>query len=126
MRPRPYQRPCLAALRRSRSAGKSRALVVMATGLGKTAVAAFDVRDFLKDHPDARVLYISHQNDINRQARKTFEEVLGPEYIYGYFHGNERHLHKVTVLFASFQLMAKQRQQFRADEFDYIVVDESN
>ncbi len=124
--PRPYQQACLRKTREVRRQGKNRALVVMASGLGKTVVAAFDVKQQL-EQSGGRVLYLCHQNDILKQARKTFEAVLGDDYSYGDFHGGaDKDLHEVTCLFASFQAMANWRDAFFRDEFDYIVVDESH
>ncbi len=123
MRPYPYQANCLSALASARQGGSSKELVVMATGLGKTMVAAFDIKRLLEKAP-GRVLYLCHQNHILAQARKTFEKVLGSGYSFGNFHGTEKHLHEVDVLFASFQTMANWREAFLRDEFRYVVVDE--
>lgn len=123
MQPYSYQKNCLSALATARSSGSDKELVVMATGLGKTMVAAFDIKRLLEKAP-GRVLYLCHQNHILAQARKTFEEVLGRGHSYGNFHGTEKHLHKVDVLFASFQTMANWREAFLRDEFRYVVVDE--
>lgn len=123
MKPYPYQRNCLNALGAARKKGRKRALTVMATGLGKTVVSAFEIKRLLKQAP-GRVLYLCHSNHILRQARKTFEEVLGGSYTHGYFHGTEKHLHHVDVLYGSLQTMYKQRKKFKRREFRYVVVDE--
>lgn len=123
MRPYSYQANCLSALATARQDGSTKELVVMATGLGKTMVAAFDVMRLLEVAP-GRVLYLCHQNHILAQARKTFEMVLGRGRSFGNFHGTEKHLHNVDVLFASFQTMANWREAFMRDEFRYVVVDE--
>lgn len=123
MKPYPYQRTCLNALGAARRKGRKRALAVMATGLGKTVVSAFEIKRLLKQAP-GRVLYLCHSNHILRQARKTFEEVLGGSYTHGYFHGTEKHLHHVDVLYGSLQTMYKQRKKFKRREFRYVVVDE--
>lgn len=123
MQPYSYQKNCLSALATARQGGSSKELVVMATGLGKTMVAAFDIKRLLKKAP-GRVLYLCHQNHILAQARKTFEKVLGSGHSFGNFHGTEKHLHNVDVLFASFQTMANWREAFLRDEFRYVVVDE--
>lgn len=123
MQPLSYQSDCLKALSVARQKHRRKALVVMATGLGKTVVSAFDIQRLLAEKP-GRVLYLCHQNDILRQARETFEDILGDSYSYGYFHGTEKHLHHVDVLFASFQTMATWRDAFHQDEFRYVVVDE--
>ncbi len=124
MQPRIYQQECLDAIQTAQQVNQqNKTLVVMATGLGKTVVSAFAVHRLMQEEP-GRVLYLCHQNDILRQARAEYQEVLDGSYTYGYFHGVEKHLHKVDVLFASFQTMAKNRELFNKREFKYIIVDE--
>src|SRR5437868_5761687 len=99
---RPYQASALRAIAKARTSGRDRALVVMASGLGKTIVAGFDIRRFMRAHPGAKVLYLCHQNDILRQARKVLaEEVLPKKYTHGFMIGDERDIHGVDVLYAS-------------------------
>lgn len=117
---------CLDAIQEARARGQERALVQMATGLGKTTVAAADAKRFLEDNPGARVLFLSHQNRISDQARERFEMILGSEYSFGNFSGEEQDFHEVDCLFASFQVMHDWREAFLEGEFDYIVIDESH
>lgn len=126
--PLDYQEECLAAISEARQHGEKKALVVMATALGKTVVAAFDVRKFLSEQQQkrGRILYLCHQNDILYQAKTTFQSILGTEYKYGYFHGQEKTAHGVDVLFASLQTMEDHKKSFSPDEFDYVIVDESH
>jgi superfamily II DNA or RNA helicase len=124
---RPYQVDCLNALQEARHQGKEVALVQMATGLGKTTVVASDVKKFLQENPDSRVLFLCHQKDILRQARKRFESILPTNsHTFGEYHGDRKDEAPVTCLFASFQTMRDAKEKFRPDEFDYIVVDESH
>lgn len=124
--PRPVQRECLDAISRARASGARRALVVLATGLGKTAIAGFDIRRVMAERR-GRVLYLCHNTYILGHARKTFEQVLGPAFSHGFFHGGERkEFEAVDVLYASFGAMHLWREAFFPQEFDYIVVDESH
>src|SRR5205807_10403455 len=69
--PRPVQREALDALEASRLAGYRAGLVVMATGLGKTWLAAFDTA-----RPQfRRVLFVAHREEIIRQSRDVFRRV---------------------------------------------------
>lgn len=117
---------CLDALQEARSRGDERVLIQMATGLGKTTVAAADAKRFLAENPGARVLFLSHQNRISDQARERFESILGDEYTYSNFNGEDPEGANTTCVFASFQAMANWREAFREDEFDYIVIDEAH
>ncbi len=123
--PYDYENECLDALMRVRADGAKNALIVMASGLGKTVTVAFDVRRWLVER-GGRMLYLCHQNDILAQARTTFEAILGNAYSYGYYNGYEKNVHEVSCLFASFQTMEEHNGQFKPDEFNYIVVDESH
>lgn|GEM_PF-871801 len=123
---REEQAECLDAIQEARTAGRDRALVQMATGLGKTMVVAADVKRFLADKPGARVLFLCHQNDILQQAQESFSNIIGDQHSYGAFTGEAKDYHEVTCLFASFQAMREWREAFMPDEFDYIVVDESH
>jgi superfamily II DNA or RNA helicase len=125
--PLDYQEECLTAISEARQQGEKKALVVMATALGKTVVGAFDVKKFISEQQKrGRILYLCHQNDILYQAKNTFQSILGTEYQYGYFHGQEKTAHGVDVLFASLQTMEDHKKSFSPDEFDYVIVDESH
>lgn len=124
--PYPHQEGCLSAVQEVRDRGIQRALVVMATGLGKTVTVAFDTKRWRERYETGRVLFLCHNNDILHQAKTTFEAVNGSGSTYGYFYGEEKHLHRTDFLFASFQTMERHRHLFNSDEFAYIVVDESH
>src|SRR5437773_1556841 len=62
--PNRAQREALEALRRSRELGQHSALVVMAPGLGKTHLAAWDAHRYARD---GHVLYLAHRAEV--QAR---------------------------------------------------------
>ena len=106
--------------------GSKKALIVMATGLGKTVAAAFLTKKLMSGNRGEKVLYLCHQNDILTQARTTFEAVIdGDTKRYGYFHGDAKH-RNAQYLFASFQTMRQQLTDFGQDEFDRIIIDESH
>jgi len=47
-------------LKTTRREGKAAALIVMASGLGKTVTVAFDAKEWLKENK-GRILYLCHQ-----------------------------------------------------------------
>lgn len=116
--PHPIQRPALAALTATRRAGHLAGLVVLATGLGKTWLAAFDSRPF------ARVLFVAHREEILTQAMSSFRRIR-PEARFGRYDGTEKD-DGAEILFASIQTLgrANHLRRFAPDAFDYIVVDE--
>src|SRR2546422_4193502 len=72
--PREAQREALSALAAARSHGFKSSLVVMAPGLGKTFVAAWDAQQL---SPEGPILYLAHRAEILDQAAKTFRRVFG-------------------------------------------------
>jgi superfamily II DNA or RNA helicase/HKD family nuclease/diadenosine tetraphosphate (Ap4A) HIT family hydrolase len=118
--PHEILRDALDALCTTRAAGNEAGLVVMATGLGKTWLAAFDVR---AEQPE-RILFVAHREEILRQAQSTFRCIL-PEASFGRFDGVEK-APDADVLFGSIQTLgrAAHLKGFAPDAFDYIVIDE--
>ena len=116
--PWPVQIQALEALEQTRIQGFRRGLVVMATGLGKTLLAAFD-----SNRPDfRRVLFIAHREEILRQSRDAFRRVR-PDGRFGFFLGTDKDS-EADVVFASIQTLHRNLNRFESDRFDYVVVDE--
>lgn len=118
--PEPWelQRDALGALESTRIAGHRAGLVVMATGLGKTWLAAFD-----STRPQfRRVLFIAHRDEILQQSRDVYRQVR-PGDTLTMFTGRERDPGG-RVVFASIQMLTGHLDEFAPDAFDYIVVDE--
>jgi superfamily II DNA or RNA helicase len=118
--PHPVQVEALKALERTRQDGNSAGLVVLATGLGKTWLSAFD-----SDRPEfRRILFVAHREEILGQALATFRRIR-PDALLGRYNGTEK-FPDADVLFASIQSLGRQAhlKQFDRDRFDYIVVDE--
>ncbi|WP_428503570.1 DUF3427 domain-containing protein [Roseateles sp.] len=118
--PTAIQNAALAELDLSRNEGFRRGLVVLATGLGKTWLAAFDaVRVGAR-----RILFVAHREEILGQAAATFIRIL-PSKRVGYYTGRNRDA-EVDVLCASVQTLAKAEhlQRFSPQHFDYVVIDE--
>lgn len=77
LRPKAYQAEMLNAIAAERRHGRTRNLVVAATGTGKTVVAAFDYARLAKEEGSPpRLLFIAHRIQILKQALATFRQVL--------------------------------------------------
>jgi len=75
--PKNYQMEMLEQLQAERAHGRTRNLVVAATGTGKTVVAAFDYQRLCQQQGGRpRLLFIAHRIEILRQALRTYREVL--------------------------------------------------
>lgn len=116
--PHPIQVEALTALAETRARGNRTGLVVLATGLGKTWLSAFDSKDF------RRILFVAHREEILRQAKATFRRIRS-DAVLGDYTGETRDL-DADVVFASVQTLGKKThlERFAANAFDYIVVDE--
>jgi len=118
--PHSAQQEALAALAASRQQGFQRGLVVLATGMGKTWLAAFDAKQMAAK----KVLFVAHREEILVQAQQTFSW-LNPGLSSGLYLSAHKHKHS-DLLFASVQTLCKTAhlQQFSPDHFDYVVIDE--
>lgn len=119
IKPNSMQRGALKELRRYRDLGVDKALVVAATGSGKTYLAAFDARNFSPN----RLLYIVHRDTILNDALNTFKKVFGYEHTYGLYTGRKQDL-DADFIFASSSMIARHLDEFNKDTFDYIIYDE--
>jgi HKD family nuclease len=99
--PNAVQSEALAALEETRRVGNRSGLVVMATGLGKTWLAAFDTNrtEF------RRVLFVAHREEILTQAMQTFRRIRPAAEIGVYAGGN--YLADKELVFASIQTLSR-------------------
>ncbi|MBK7702673.1 MAG: DEAD/DEAH box helicase family protein [bacterium] len=118
--PHLVQEEALEALEDTRTKGNCAGLVVLATGLGKTWLSAFD-----SNRPEyRRVLFVAHRDEILGQSMRTFRKIR-PHARLGRYTGTEKSL-DADVLFASVQTLSRlpHLRQFALDAFDYIIIDE--
>lgn len=117
--PHAIQQEALARLEQTRRTGQSRGLVVLATGLGKTFLAALDAKAM-----GGRVLFIVHSNAILEQARDAFRRIW-PDVPMGLYNSYEKQP-DAHVLFANVATLraGTNLERFRRDEFSYIIIDE--
>ncbi|MFY0577860.1 DEAD/DEAH box helicase family protein [Cystobacter fuscus] len=124
--PHEIQREALAALESSRHRGQQQALVIMATGLGKTLLAAIDISKVeVALGRRARVLFLVHRSELLMQAAATLRSYL-PHSEFGWFVGSRGEL-DADVIFASVQKLSRPENLAwlgEAPPFDYVVIDE--
>ncbi len=118
--PSEIQNEALMALEQTRKEGYRRGLVVMATGLGKTWLAAFDCQQMNAK----RVLFVAHREEILFQAENTFLRIR-PHARVGFYTGQNKD-EEVDILCASVQTLGKLEhiRRFPCRHFDYVIVDE--
>ena len=108
-------------LRELIKSGEKRAILVSATGTGKTYASAFAVRDF----KPKRFLFLVHREQIAKQALEAFKNVFNDHENFGLVSGNSKQFDK-NYIFSTIQTMSKEDVYRNYDEnhFDYIIVDE--
>jgi superfamily II DNA or RNA helicase/HKD family nuclease len=118
IQPRFAQIDALDELEKTLEEDYSSALVVMATGLGKTYLAGFFARNF------SRILFIAHREEILHQAQKSFQTIM-PDRSYGIYNGKQKEGTATCVFASIFTLSMKQHLEvFNPEDFDLIIVDE--
>ena len=110
----------MTALAELRAKNEKRALLIAATGTGKTYLSIFDVKQL----QPKKVLYVAHRDMILNKAEESFRNLL-PEIKTGFLNGSQKDI-QADFLFASIFTLSKEEtlQSFSKDEFDYIIVDE--
>lgn len=101
-----------------------RALVVSATGTGKTYLGAFAV----KEYKPKKFLYLVHREQIAKKALASFYRVIsGNKNDYGLLTGSKHDFNK-KYLFGTVQTVSQEQMLGQLDpkEFDYILIDEAH
>lgn len=102
---------------------KTKALLLSATGTGKTFAAAFAIRDLVIE--PKKMLFLVHREEIAKQALKTFSKVFRNRRSMGLLTGNHKDL-EADFVFGTVQTISRDNalEQFQKNDFDVIVIDE--
>ncbi|NQL62160.1 DEAD/DEAH box helicase [Streptococcus suis] len=122
IRPNKMQEQALEGLATVRKNGAQKALVISATGTGKTYLSAFDVKQY---NPD-RMLFIVHREQILQKSLKDFQKVLGFEDDEGCIYKSGMDISQKRYIFATIQTISRadNLQAFDPTFFNYILIDE--
>lgn len=101
--------------------GENRAILVSATGTGKTYASAFAVKDF----KPKRFLFLVHREQIAKQSIDAYKNIFKDHDNFGLLSGNSKDYDK-NYLFSTIQTMSKDDVYTKYDKnhFDYIIIDE--
>lgn len=119
--PNDMQKHALEALRVLHDRDEPRALLVSATGTGKTYLSAFDV---VACKP-RKVLFLAHRQRILEASKQSFEQILGSSYSLCIYSPGARTM-QPGCLFAMCSTLVHHLDEFDPKEFDYIVIDEAH
>lgn len=107
--------------------GKKKALLISATGTGKTYASAFGVQRL----QPKRILFIVHREQILKQAMDTYQKVFGNKaHSMGILSGNttDASIKDRDFIFATIQTISRDHtlNSFSKNDFDVIIIDEAH
>lgn len=123
LQPNSMQTGFITNLQKIYDAGEDKALLISATGTGKTYASAFAMREL----GFKRVLFLVHRNQIANQAKKSFEKVFNGTVTTGRVTGKYQD-YDSDYIFATIQTVSKDEtlKNFEPSAFDAIVIDEAH
>lgn len=126
---RPYQELAVDQVMNEFMAGSRSALVVLATGLGKTIIAADFYRRYMKLRKSSKTLVLAHRNELVYQLERAFWPMLPATLATGVWNGHERPraqvLEELDIVFACVDSVASSLNAGRTlPNFDLVIVDE--
>lgn len=123
LKPNAMQVGFITNLRKILEKGEDRALLISATGTGKTYASAFAMREL----GFKRVLFLVHRGQLARQTKKSYEKVFAKSVSVGLV-GAGYHEYDADYVFATVQTLNRDEHllQYDKDSFDCIVLDEAH
>lgn len=123
LKPNSMQVGFITNLKKILEAGEDKALLISATGTGKTYASAFAMREL----GFKRVLFLVHRGQLARQTKKSYEKVFAKSVSMGLV-GAGYHEYDADYVFATVQTLNRDEHllQYDKDAFDCIVLDEAH
>ncbi|MCR4648928.1 MAG: DEAD/DEAH box helicase, partial [Lachnospiraceae bacterium] len=123
LKPNVMQTGFITNLRKIIAEGEERALLISATGTGKTYASAFAMREL----GFKRVLFLVHRGQLARQTKKSYETVFGKSVSMGIV-GAGYNDYDADFIFAMVQTLNRDEHllQFDPEHFDAICIDEAH
>ena len=123
--PRPYQEAAIEAINSNILNGRDRGLLLMATGLGKTRVAAGVIEQWINDHPNDEILVIAPSLELVPQLESALWPYLPKRVVTHILVGSEKPSFQSGVTVATVQSMLQRKGEDRG-RFGLVVVDEAH
>ena len=123
LKPNSMQVRFITNLRNILQHNEQRALLISATGTGKTYASAFAMREL----GFKRVLFLVHRATLATQAKNSYQRVFGNAVSMGLV-GAGYHQYGKDYVFATVETLNKDAhlQKYKPDEFDCIILDEAH
>ena len=127
---RQYQADAIAAVQRGAEEGETAFLLEMATGTGKTTVAAALCFLYLNTGNARRILFLVDRIELRQQAALDIRSAINDQYTVAAYEGNDNHdWNNTRITVATIQSLEALHQHgvpIPADHFDLIVADEAH
>ncbi len=124
---RAYQIRAIKSIQDSVAHGNDRFLFEMATGTGKTLVAAAVIKLFLSTGNAIRALFLVDRIELENQAKTAFTDYLKNDYPIVIYKENRDDWHKARIVISTVQSLTDKFQQlFSPTDFDLIISDEAH
>ena len=123
LQPNSMQVGFIANLKKILEAGENRALLISATGTGKTYASAFAMREL----GFRRVLFLVHRGQLARQTKRSYEKVFAASVSMGLVGDGSRD-YDADYVFATVQTLNREEHllRYEKDAFDCIILDEAH
>ncbi|TCL61237.1 superfamily II DNA or RNA helicase [Kineothrix alysoides] len=123
LKPNSMQVGFITNLRKILESGEKKALLISATGTGKTYASAFAMREL----GFKRVLFLVHRGQLARQTKKSYEKVFAKSVSMGLV-GAGYHEYDCDYVFATVQTLNRDEYllEYASEEFDCIILDEAH
>lgn len=126
---RPYQLKAVRKIQDESQKGKTRFLLEMATGTGKTLTAAAIIKLFLKTNNANRILFLVDRIELENQAKKAFTELLKNDFSAAIYKEHPDDWNKAEIVVTTVQSLLsnnKYKQIFSPTDFDLVISDEAH
>jgi type I restriction enzyme, R subunit len=120
---RSYQTDCIDALTTEFNHGRRKMLVEMATGTGKTRMAAAFIKRLFEANAITRVLFLVDRNTLAKQTEDAFAEHL-PDYPSYRLQSGRRFQDEKRITITTLQSMINIYRDYSAGYFDLVISDE--
>ena len=126
---RPYQKQAIRSVAERFNKNQRRALLVMATGTGKTRVAISLTDILTKNNWVKNILFLADRTALVRQAKKNYAKLL-PSFTVEELSGNAKPNLNARFMFSTYQTMINyvdgKEKAFSTGRFDLIIIDEAH
>ena len=123
LQPNSMQVGFITNLKKILEAGETHALLISATGTGKTYASAFAMREL----GFKRVLFLVHRGQLARQTMTSYKKIFAESVSMGLV-GDSCHDYDADYVFATVQTLTRDEHlfQYEKDAFDCIILDEAH